>query len=122
MEGMAATAMRPVDSDRMGLLFSYTHRSTIQNGTGIPATRDRLDSLSTDGYDQLTKRLELYGHFALRFSANGQPELPYVSSLSFLLQARCHSFLTRRIVWRFEPRSLFNPPSALPLPTHRRDE
>ncbi|PYS72685.1 MAG: hypothetical protein DMF73_07660, partial [Acidobacteria bacterium] len=109
MEGMAALAIRPVESDRMGLLFSYTHRSTIQNGTGITATRDRLDSLSTDGYDQLTKRLELYGHFALRFSANGQPELPYVSSLSFLTQARAQYLLTRRIDWAFETRFLFQP-------------
>ena len=107
MEGMAALAIRPIESDRVGLLFSYTHRSTIQGAAGIIPTRDRLDSLSTDGYDQLTKRLELYGHFALRLSANGQPDLPYVSSLSFLTQARAQYLLTRRIDWAFETRFLF---------------
>ena len=42
LEGMAALAIRPLDSDRTGLLFSYTHRSTIQNATGTTATRDGL--------------------------------------------------------------------------------
>src|SRR3989442_4687006 len=125
MEGMAALAIRPIESDRTCLLFSYTHRSTIQNGSAgiLPAsssnaTRDRLDSLSTDGYDQLTKRLELYGHFALRFSANGQPELPFVSSLSFLTQARAQYLLTRRIDWAFETRFLFQPSSRTARSTY----
>ena len=118
MEGMAALAIRPVESDRIGLLFSYTHRSTIQNGTAATATRDRLDSLSTDAYDQLTKRLELYGHFALRFSANGQPELPYVSSLSFLTQARAQYLVTKRIDWAFETRFIFQPSSRTARSTY----
>jgi len=118
MEGMAALAIRPLNSDRTGLLFNYTHRSTIQNATDIIATRDRLDSLSTDGYDQLTKRLELYGHFGLRFSANGQPEIPFVSSLSFLTQARAQYLLTRRIDWAFETRFLFQPSSRTARSTY----
>ncbi|HMH45256.1 MAG TPA: hypothetical protein VK557_17350, partial [Pyrinomonadaceae bacterium] len=118
MEGMAALAIRPIESDRTGLLFSYTHRSTIQNGVSIIPTRDRLDSLSTDGYDQLTKRLELYGHFALRFSANGQPDLPYVSSLSFLTQARAQYLLTKRIDWAFETRFLVQPSSRTARATY----
>jgi hypothetical protein len=118
MEGMAALAIRPIESDRTGLLFSYTHRSTVQNATGIIPTRDRLDSLSADGYDQLTKRLELYGHFALRLSANGQPDLPYVSSLSFLTQARAQYLLTKRIDWAFETRFLLQPSSGTARSTY----
>jgi len=118
MEGTAALAIRPLNSDRTGLLFNYTHRSTLQNATGTSATRDRLDSLATDGYDQLTKRLELYGHFALRFSANGQPDLPYASSLSFLTQARAQYLLTRRIDWAFETRFLLQPSSRTARSTY----
>jgi len=119
LEGTAALAIRPLESDRVGLLFSYTHRSLIQNAGSagiLPAsssvpTRDRIDSLSTDGYDQLTKRLELYGHFALRFNANGQPQLPFVSTLTFLMQARAQYLLTRRLDWAVETRLLFQPSS-----------
>ena len=75
-------------------------------------TRDRIDSVSTDGYDQLTKRLELYGHFALRFNANGQPQLPFVSTLTFLTQARAQYLLTRRLDWAVETRLLFQPSSS----------
>ena len=73
---------------------------------GAPA-----DSLSTDGYDQLTKRLELYGKFSLRFNANGQPQLPFVSRLTFMTQARAQYLLTRRLDWAIETRLLFQPSS-----------
>ncbi len=88
LEGTAALAIRPLDSDRTGILFSYTHRSLIQDATSKTPTRTRIDSLASDGYRQATKRLELYGRFALRFSADGQPQLPFVSTLSLLTQAR----------------------------------
>src|SRR5207249_1354404 len=108
----AALALRPINSDRQGLLFTYTHRSLFQQAgsTSLSATaptRDRVDSLSTDGYDQLTKRLEVYGRFALRFNANGQPQLPFVSTLTFLTQARAQYLLTTRLDWAFETRNLF---------------
>ncbi len=111
LEGTAALAIRPVKSDRVGLLFSYTHRSLIQDATSVRPTRDRIDSLSVDGYNQLTKRLELYGRFALHLSANGQPELPFVSTLTFLTQARAQYLVTRRLDWAFETRMLFQPSS-----------
>jgi hypothetical protein len=103
-----ALAIRPQTSDRSGLLFSYTHRSLTQAADGTIPTRDRSDSLATDGYHQLTKRLELYGRFALRFGANGQPDMPYVSTLSFLTQARAQYLLTRRLDWAFETRMSSN--------------
>jgi uncharacterized repeat protein (TIGR01451 family) len=111
LEGTAALAIRPVESDRVGVLFSYTHRSVMQDATSAEPTRDRIDSLSVDGYNQLTKRLEVYGRFALRLSANGQPELPYVSTLTFLTQARAQYLLTRRLDWALETRMLFQPSS-----------
>jgi uncharacterized repeat protein (TIGR01451 family) len=112
LEGTAALAIRPLKSDRVGLLFSYTHRSLIQDAKATTPTRDRSDSLSTDGYYQMTKRLELYGRFASRFSANGQPQLPFVSTLTFLTQARAQYLLTRRLDWAIESRLLFQPSSG----------
>jgi uncharacterized repeat protein (TIGR01451 family) len=112
LEGSVALAIRPLKSDRMGVLFSYTHRSLIQDATSATPTRDRLDSLSVDGYHLMTKRLEVYGRFALRFSANGQPQLPFVSTLSFLTQARAQYLVTRRLDWAVETRLLFQPSSS----------
>jgi uncharacterized repeat protein (TIGR01451 family) len=112
LEGSVALAIRPLTSDRVGVLFSYTHRSLTQDATSATPTRDRLDSLSADGYDQLTKRLEVYGRFALRFSADGQPQLPFVSTLSLLTQIRAQYLLTRRLDWAVETRLLFQPSSS----------
>jgi uncharacterized repeat protein (TIGR01451 family) len=120
-EGMAALAIRPIDSDQSGLLFSYTHRSMTQSVNGITPTRDRSDSLATDGYHQLTKRLELYGRFALRFGANGQPELPYVSTLSFMTQARAQYLFARRFDWAMETRLLFQPSSGTSRATYANE-
>ena len=111
LEGTAALAIRPLKSDRVGLLFSYTHRSLIQDAKATTPTRDRSDSLSTDGYYQMSKRLELYGRFASRLSANGQPQLPFVSTLTFLTQGRAQYLLTRRLDWAIETRLLFQPSS-----------
>ena len=114
LEGTAALAFRPLTSDRAGLLFSFTHRSLVQEATGgsSVATRDRLDALATDGYFQATKRLELFGRLALRFSANGQENLPFVSTFTFLTQARAQYRLTRRLDWAGEVRQLFQPSSG----------
>ncbi|HVG34666.1 MAG TPA: hypothetical protein VM911_16475, partial [Pyrinomonadaceae bacterium] len=97
IDGTAALALRPLESDRVGLLFSYNHRSIVQDAIeGTEQTRDQIDTLSMDGYVQATRALELYGRFALRFNANGQPELPYVSTLTYLTQARAQYRLTSR--------------------------
>jgi uncharacterized repeat protein (TIGR01451 family) len=111
-DATAALAFRPIDSDRRGLLFTYTHRSLNQlSVNGGEPTRDRIDSLSTDAYEQVTKRLELYGRFSLRFTGNGQAELPFVSNLSYLAQARAQYLMTSRLDWAFETRALFQPSS-----------
>jgi uncharacterized repeat protein (TIGR01451 family) len=113
LEGMAALAIRPLKSDRAGLLFSYTHRSLEQQGANdSEMTRDRTDSLSTDGYFQATRNLELYARFALRFNANSQPNLPFASSLTYLTQGRIQYRLTSRLDWAGEARLLFQPASG----------
>jgi len=105
VDGLAALAYRPLNSDRAGLLFSFNHRSISQSGTaGLAGSRDRLDSIAADGYYQATDRLELYGRFALRFAANGEPSLPFVSTLTYLTQARAQYRLTSRLDWAGETR------------------
>jgi uncharacterized repeat protein (TIGR01451 family) len=112
MDGMAAFAIRPLESDRFGLLFSYNHRSLFQDGGTTPVpTRDRIDSLSSDAYFQATSRLELYGRFAARFSATGQADTPFVSTLTYLTQERLQYRLTRRFDWAAEARHMMQPAS-----------
>jgi hypothetical protein len=113
IDGTTALAIRPLKSDRAGLLFSFNHRSLEQNTlAGQAPTRDRLDTLSTDGYYQATKNLELFGRFAMHLNANGQASLPYVSTLTFLTQERAQYRLTRRIDWAAEARLLYQPSSG----------
>jgi hypothetical protein len=111
MEGTAALAYRPLKSDRAGLLFSFTHRSRVQDAAVRSSieTRDRLDALSTDGYFQATDRLELYGRLALRLNANGQADLPFVSTFTYLAQGRAQYRLTSRFDWALEMRRLTQP-------------
>ena len=117
-DGMAALAIRPVKSDRMGVLFSYTHRSATTRDAAGTAIRDSIDSLSTDAYRQVTRRFEVYGHFALRRTANGDAQLPFVSTLSFLSQVRAQYQLTRRVDAAIETRMLFQPSSHTRRMTH----
>jgi uncharacterized repeat protein (TIGR01451 family) len=113
LEGMLALAIRPLKSDRAGLLFSYTHRSLAQDGLeDAAATTDRIDSLATDGYYQVSKDLELYGRFALRFNANSQPGLPFTSTLTYLSQGRVQYRLTPRFDWAGEACFLIQPSSG----------
>lgn len=112
VDGLVALAYRPLESDRAGLLFSFNHRSNSLSGnTNVAPTRNRLDSLATDGYYQATDRLELYGRFALRFAANGEPSLPFVSTLTYLAQARAQYRLTNRFDFAAETRQIFQPSS-----------
>ncbi|HKR02975.1 MAG TPA: SdrD B-like domain-containing protein [Pyrinomonadaceae bacterium] len=113
LEAMGALAIRPLKSDRAGLLFSYTHRELEQQGAeDQEAVRDRIDSLATDGYYQMTRDLELYGRFALRFNANSQPGLPYASTLTYLTQGRAQYRLTSRFDWAGEARYIIQPSSG----------
>ncbi len=87
--GTAALALRPLHSDRVALLFSYNRRSQFQDGgTTSGATLDSSNTLSTDGLLTLTKQLEFYGRVALKSSDDGRPDLPRVSTLTYMAQGR----------------------------------
>jgi hypothetical protein len=119
VDGLAALAIRPLKTDRAGLLFSFNHRSLEQSILdGAPATRDRLNTAAADGYYQATKRLELYGRFALRFAANGREDLPFVSTLTYLSQARVQYRLTTRFDWAAEARLIWQPSSQTQRSTY----
>ena len=60
-------------------------------------------------------RAELYARLALRFSANGQGDLPFVSTLTYLTQERAQYRLSRRLDWATEMRLMIQPSSG----THR---
>jgi len=94
LNGTAALAFRPLRSDRVALLFSYTGRSITQEGSS-GATRDRSDTLSADGLWQATDDLEIYSRFALKFSANGDDARAQASALTYLMQTRAQQRLNR---------------------------
>src|SRR5262249_19828939 len=112
LEGTAALAVRPIESDRVGVLFSFEHKSLDQTGlSGQAPTRDRRDTISTDGYYQPFKNLELFGRVAANFNANGQQGLPYIPTLTYLTQARAQYRFADRLDTAFETRLLFQPSS-----------
>jgi uncharacterized repeat protein (TIGR01451 family) len=112
----AATAYRPIDSDKYALLFSYNHRRMTQNGSLInnvrqTDTRDRSDSLSTDGLYQVNRDLEVYGKFALRFNGNGSNTTAYASALTYSGQFRAQQRLNDYFDVAGEGRWLVQPSS-----------
>jgi uncharacterized repeat protein (TIGR01451 family) len=93
----AAVAWRPLESDRAGLLLSYTRRDLSQQGAeGRGETRDRSDLLSSDAYYQASRNVELYGRLAFKFGDTMSPELARVASFTYLTQGR--------VVYRVGPR------------------
>jgi uncharacterized repeat protein (TIGR01451 family) len=113
LDGTAAIAIRPVESDRYGLLFSYRHRSLFQDGiNGLAPTLQRADVLSTDGFYQLTKNFELYGRFAAKVSADGDARLIYVSTFTYMVQARAQYRLDKYFDVAAETRYLIQPASG----------
>ena len=105
VDGEAALAIRPATNDRVGLLFSYNRHSRETDGVA-ETTRDRVDTLSTDAFYQLTKRFELSGRLAARFSANGDGTTPYVSTLTYLTQGRMQYRFATRFDFAAELRAL----------------
>jgi uncharacterized repeat protein (TIGR01451 family) len=87
LSATAALAWRPLHSDAAGLLFSYTRRDITQSATQ-GETLDRSDTLSSDGYYQASRNVELYGRFALKFGDSASPGLARVSTLTYLTQGR----------------------------------
>lgn len=76
---LGALAVRPVESDRVGLLLSYEH-GDFENAL-VSGPRRRTGRLSTDGFYQPAERLELYTRLA-RIDTPGlatvAPERTYV--------------------------------------------
>lgn len=113
VDGTVAVAYRPTQSDRYGLLFSYRHRNLMQEGiNGLPSTRQRADVLSTDGFYQATKNLELYGRFAMKISADGDAQLAYVSTMTYMTQGRAQYRLGRYLDLAAETRHMLQPSSG----------
>jgi uncharacterized repeat protein (TIGR01451 family) len=109
----AALAWRPLHRDSVGLLFSYTRRDlSQQNGAAAADTRDRSDTLSTDGYYQATRNVELYGRFALKFGDTASQGLARVSTLTYMTQARAVYRVGRYFDVAGEGRWLAQPASA----------
>ncbi|HEX7317414.1 MAG TPA: SdrD B-like domain-containing protein [Pyrinomonadaceae bacterium] len=113
MAATGALAWRPLHRDSMGLLFSYTRRDlSQQNGAGLGETRDRSDTLSTDGYYQATRNVELYGRFALKFGDTSSFGIERVSTLTYMTQARAVYRLGRYVDVAGEGRWLAQPASG----------
>ncbi|PYS76857.1 MAG: hypothetical protein DMF66_12455 [Acidobacteria bacterium] len=113
LSATAALAWRPLHTDAVGLLFSYTRRDISQRGAGTEgATRDRSDTLSADGYYQATRNLELYGRFALKFGDTASPGLARVSTLTYLMQGRGVYRFGKYIDFAGEGRWLAQPATA----------
>ncbi len=110
-DGLAAVAIRPATSDRMGLLFSY-NRSLRETVAPASTSRDRIETLSADAFYQLNPRLELSARLAARFSANSLGDVPYVSTLTYLTQARAQYRFAERFDFAAEMRATFQPQSA----------
>ncbi len=113
LDGTLALAVRPKQTDRYALLFSYTRRSIVQAGDKqLSANKDRTDTLSTDGLYQATNSLELYGRFALKFGDNSRPDLARTSTLTYLFQGRAQQKLGRYLDAAIEQRWLAQPASG----------
>ncbi len=110
LTGTAAVALRPVESDNKGLLFSYTHRALTQSGVGLKGlTTDRGDVISSDGYWQPQQRTELFGRFALKFGSNGREGLISTSALTYMAQLRAARRIRRSLDAAFEYRFTAQP-------------
>ncbi|MDX6613910.1 MAG: hypothetical protein QOD75_3096 [Blastocatellia bacterium] len=112
-DGMAALAIRPAASERMGLLFSYNRSARVTSGaTTTTTTNDRVETLSTDAFYQLTPRLEFSGRLAARFNANGSDGIPFVATLTYLSQGRAQYRFAERFDLAAEMRALIQPGSG----------
>jgi uncharacterized repeat protein (TIGR01451 family) len=112
-EGMAAVAIRPALSDRMGLLFSYNRSSRETTGVdNTPTARDQTATLSTDAFYELTPRLELSARLAARFNRDGQDNIADVSTLTYLTQGRLQYRFAKRFDFAAEVRALMQPSSG----------
>lgn len=110
MDGQVSFAVRPHDTDRYGILFSYNYRNSFLNGrAGESPTKLRADILSADGFYQFNPRLEFYVRTAAKISGDGNQALPFAITSTYLLQTRAQYRLSNSFDVAAEMRSLFQP-------------
>ncbi|MCB1024777.1 MAG: DUF11 domain-containing protein [Acidobacteria bacterium] len=111
--GQLALAIRPHDTDKYGFLLSYKHRKNFfSNGDEREENELREDVFSVDGFHQTSRRLELYGRFAAKFTADKTPSLPFANNLSLLMQARAQYLLSDSFDVAAEARFSYQPSSG----------
>jgi hypothetical protein len=92
---LGAVAIRPATNDRVGLLFSYQFVDRDGLAQPVSVTRTTLGwrhRLSTDGYVQPVRRLDLLGKFAWQESNVREPAVN-----TYLLQGRAQATIMRYI-------------------------
>ena len=113
-QGTAALAWRPWKTDREGLLFSYTHRRAELNGlVTTQPENDKVNLLSTDGYIQATRRLELYGKFAYSDRTFNYNNVASLTNRNFLTQGRAQIQISHRFDAAVEARLLNQPTTSI---------
>jgi len=114
LQGTAALAWRPWKTDREGVLFSYTLRDASLNGidTSLPQN-DKVGMLSTDGFVQANRWLELYGKFALSDRTYNYAGSPSLSTVTYLWQARAQAKISRRFDVAGEARFIYQPDTSI---------
>ncbi len=112
-QGTAALAWRNWKTDREGLLFSWTMRTSALDGvnTTLPQN-DRVNLLMTDGYYQPHRRIEFYGKFAFSDRTYNYVGDTPVSTLTYLFQGRTQVRISRRFDAAVEGRIVVQPDTS----------
>ncbi len=110
---IVSLAIRPLKSDRAGLLFSYNEQSGrgyfLQRTSTLPV---RVDILSADSWWQPLKRLELYGRFATSSRTEMSDGQPNLTTGTYLWQQRAQYRFARYFDAAGETRFLWQPVTA----------
>lgn len=94
---LAGLALRPLDRDDFGLLFSWRHRDQKQRGNGPgDDVRSLTDTISADGVLEITPRLSWFGRAALSYNKDRPAGRASLSTTTSLLQSRLMQRLGRR--------------------------
>lgn len=110
LDGQVSFAVRPHDTDRYGLLFSYNYRNSFLTGrSGEAPTKLRADVLSADAFYQFNPRLQFYLRTAAKVSGDGNQALPFASTSTYLVQNRIQYLLTNSFDVAGEMRMIFQP-------------
>ncbi len=110
---IAALAIRPLKSDRAGLLFSYNQQHgsgySLLDGSSLPAS---VGILSTDAWWQASKRLEFYDRLAFSDRTASAVNAPGASTLTYMWQQRAQYRFGKYFDAAGEARWLWQPATA----------